>query len=1187
MCPSNTRRQPVILTKEEIEKVANDDRNLLMGNFKDGEYDGPDVLKYGSDPNKPFYYMCPRYWCLLTNKPLTSQQVENGECGGKNAIIPKNVKKVPKGKSIYEFYDDKHKRFPGFHKEQTPNGQCIPCCYDNWNKPAQISRRAKCSGEINESEQKNVDFDSYIKGPDKFPLGDKRWGYLPFPIQIFFNELSIDCQISKTNTNIKPFHNCLLRHGIENSENQSFIACISNALFYGEKNDENGKSKITKFVPDAKYDVPSITIMKQLLLNAIDIDKFITYQNGDLLTSFANSSLQVNESLYFNSKLYKKINTSNKNTNTKYSLDFFKKTVQAFENFKLFILNPTVVIDYTYLWDIICKPNSMLFEKGINLIILEILDNDITNNIELVCPTNHYSNNVYDEKKPSLILIKHNQYFEPIYSYKNEEKRIFIIKTFLEVDPNLSLSVRNIFRKIIRPIMKEKCKPFLSMPNVYKFKSPLLLDDLILDLNKRNYEIIKQVLNFQGKVIGLICKDYKGNEGFIPCYPSSLTDLTKCYNKNDSKNDNECNYDYVYMNDNIWKSYSDTISFLKEYYNYQEPKVKDTETSKNKYKCMDGIDICKVIEDKMIIGFLTKTNQFVQISPPIPESDASDNIRKITNNNYLVADIETLANNKVDLERVDYIKRIELETIFYNVFRNTIRILLNDYTNSEKRKVIQDLCDQKIVMYNSQLEEVKKLLRNLCEGSIIFATKEQGFNYLDMKDITACISLSSDKTKCNDKKPVCMFTKDKCSIILPKNNLLSNKDNEDFYFGKMADELIRYNRIKSFIFKPQSYLSFGQLKYNLKDNEIIILQTLLNNEYFENLIPADINEYAKFNTFDSAEPIISQAFTNEVNINDLINDNTNNNNTNNNNTNNNNTNNNNTNNTINCKTSKPNKITSKIWSECFPDDFKEIEYKSNDNKCTIRLIIDIIKLFKETDYSVNEIKNFLLEEYRKYTFNFEKSYIDKVADILMEEGKIEDGNKLKHNEIGMMQMIFSESYYFTNFDLWLLLNRLEIPSIFISNFHIPETRFTTNTFICFTNNNSNSIKDYVFIGIGLPKENILPNFKLLTNNEGKISISLDQIKNENCKSKIENALNNYVSIERYIDVFQKNIKKKNIQKKKINPVELEIVEELGPEPQPKELELELEPEIIQIEVPEKSKKKSLNKTKKNIKTLGI
>ena len=209
----------------------------------------------------------------------------------------------------------------------------------------------------------------------------------------------------------------------------------------------------------------------------------------------------------------------------------------------------------------------------------------------------------------------------------------------------------------------------------------------------------------------------------------------------------------------------------------------------------------------------------------------------------------------------------------------------------------------------------------------------------------------------------------------------------------------------------------------------------------------------------------------------------------------------------------------------------------------------------------------MLEEYSKYTFNFSQSYIDKVSDILIEEGKVEEGNKLKQSLIDMNQMIFSDSYYFSNFDLWLLLNALKIPSIFISNFHIPETRFTTNTFICYNNNNNNN-NNYVFIGIGLPKENILPNYKLITNNEGKINISLDEIKTENCKSKIEDALNDYLTIERYIELFQKNIKKKHSKKKKLNPIEFEIVEQ--------------EPEIIQIEVPEKSKKKSLNKTKKNI-----
>ena len=47
------------------------------------------------------------------------------------------------------------------------------------------------------------------------------------------------------------------------------------------------------------------------------------------------------------------------------------------------------------------------------------------------------------------------------------------------------------------------------MPNIYKFKSPPLLDDLIFDLLQKDYEIKQQVLNYQGKVIGLISNNKK------------------------------------------------------------------------------------------------------------------------------------------------------------------------------------------------------------------------------------------------------------------------------------------------------------------------------------------------------------------------------------------------------------------------------------------------------------------------------------------------------------------------------------------------------------------------------------------------------------------------------------------------------------------------------------------------------
>ena len=92
--------------------------------------------------------------------------------------------------------------------------------------------------------------------------------------------------------------------------------------------------------------------------------------------------------------------------------------------------------------------------------------------------------------------------------------------------------------------------------------------------------------------------------------------------------------------------------------------------------------------------------------------------------------------------------------------------------------------------------------------------------------------------------------------------MLSNLDNEQIYFSKIADELIRYNRIKQFMFKPAMFLSFSDLTYDLNEDEIILLQSLLTNDYFDDLIPDITNKYISFNSYDTAEPNITQKYDN-------------------------------------------------------------------------------------------------------------------------------------------------------------------------------------------------------------------------------------------------------------------------------------------------------------------------------------
>jgi len=1246
MCRMNlqARRHPVILTKTEKDKLVEEHPDHYLndkGQVKESEF-----IEYGAnpkDPSKKYFFTCPRYWCLLTNTMVTKQDILDGKCGPKvanveDAIIPQKDSKVPKGKYVYQFYGDDEEVYPGFHKEKLTDGTCIPCCYNNWNTPEMKNRRDTCQGSNNpkmdvsasekaiedEIENDLKEIEGYVKGPEKYPLGEHRWGYMPIIVQKFLHEVNADCQVSKTNMNLKPDHTCLLRHGVERSPKQSFIACIATTMFFGQTYmapdpDKPGKNKslplVKKFIPNAKTEVPTIEQMKQLIIDAIDLDRFITYQNGDLVTSFANPELNMEKQVpderirkakndtdesnnnfvkgeqvecnfrgldkwykgtivnanrngtydvsfnkikanlneYKDSELYKKISSkkgnnselykikpsreadespsaSNSNSNSlkddEFDLAFFEKAVEAFENFKRFLIDKTVYIDYTYLWDLLCAPNPKLFEgRGINLVVLEMPEDDTTNNIDLACPSNHYSNHIYDVRKSSLILLKRENWFEPIYAFHNSSKPK-VITTFTEYNRQLPSSLRAVFSKIIRPTLGEKCMAlqFPSQPREYRFETAPLLDVLIKKLIDRKYNIKEQVLNFQGKVIGLIVTSPTNKNGFIPCFPSSLTQLKK-----PGKN---TEYGYVFMTDDIWHTYDDTLAFLKEYYKYD-----DIAKDKTKGKLKDTTSLFKVTDDDMddtlVIGFLTKTNQFIQISDPKPISQIADEIPSISGNNTLTADINTLTSSKVDNRRVDFIKRIQLETIFYNVFRNTIRILFNDYSNSDKRKQIQSECNEPTTLYNAKLTKVVELLKTLVSNNVEFV---EHFNYksINEDDIQSCIANKSDNCVDNATS-ICKISKtdDKCIVAFPANNLVTKMPNEEYYYGRMADELIRYNRIKSFIFKPQAYLSFGQIKYNLRDNEIIVLEDMLTQEFFDSMVPSDINIYAKYNTYDNAEPIISQRYNSDVKIDEIINPHQN----------------------KACQGSEPDKISSGYWKNCFPKTYREITYKDS-HLCALYLIIDLVQKFKGNSITIEDIKSDLVDEYKRLVTkqddeNEGELIIDvdrnqKIIDFLNDEGQY-DVKQLVSRAMTFEQMIFQDGFTPVNFDLWILLNKYQIPSIMISNFPLPETNRQRTEFVC------HSSEDGLYAFIIVPamysrQGKKTPEYKYIVNESGseKIAISKIPMTDNQCLVSIEEAINNEdynYTIEDFFDenIFKKKAYKKHVDRPKVGESESESI----------------------------------------------
>ena len=67
-----------------------------------------------------------------------------------------------------------------------------------------------------------------------------------------------------------------------------------------------------------------------------------------------------------------------------------------------------------------------------------------------------------------------------------------------------------------------------------------------------------------------------------------------------------------------------------------------------------------------------------------------------------------------------------------------------------------------------------------------------------------------------------------CKLSIPSTNLYNKKDNNILYFIKLADELIRYSKIRKYIFTEREFLTFKQINYRINDNEIALLEEILN-----------------------------------------------------------------------------------------------------------------------------------------------------------------------------------------------------------------------------------------------------------------------------------------------------------------------------------------------------------------------
>ena len=323
-----------------------------------------------------------------------------------------------------------------------------------------------------------------------------------------------------------------------------------------------------------------------------------------------------------------------------------------------------------------------------------------------------------------------------------------------------------------------------------------------------------------------------GSVGFIPCKPSPITK----------------EMDTIVMDDDILiQNYNNTIEFLNLIHSQ----------SNNKIPCKP---ILKVIENNaLIVGIITETDQFIQVEP-ISVENTNDEIdtHEGYNFNQLDENNTLLSINDYDTTRTMMIKKIQLESHFYNIFRNTIRVLLNQHNIIETRKEMEKILKNPFLLYSKKLNDIQNILKKLLKDYIKFQIFDDNMidNIDNINELVNCLGLTDKRCQEKQDENLCMYEEGgKCRLILPEKHLYNNNDNKVIYFSRISDEFIRYGRIRQFMFNPQSFISFQKIGYNLKDDEIILLDNLLagperkgsiddySKGYFDDLVPLYDNPF--------------------------------------------------------------------------------------------------------------------------------------------------------------------------------------------------------------------------------------------------------------------------------------------------------------------------------------------------------
>lgn len=433
VCQWNDRRQPVVVNQDEFKKVKEYNKDIKY-------------VKTGSTPElqEKNYYICPQVWCPKSKIALTYKDFKekyNESCPDANI----QEKPILLTNHYWGKGDNglNREHFPGFLDAFThPKKLCLPCCFKKEAKQGSknMQKENMCKNQWNTEEtddepQEVVGNEKYIKAEIVVPLEISRFGLLPKDLGQIVENTSCGNGLGGKGL-MTDKTNCVLRKGV-NQKSQSFL----NALIYVLDNPN----------------INNVSVFLESFQKRISVEHFVGLENGKVMKLFINKEFDIHDKKNFQQfvawflhpkqdtyiKMFrlfdiaKELNITGKEVGM-FDINKLKnhKTIlrefliyNAFTHFVRYMADSNIEKDYQFLIDYIQNEGDWLNVNNYNVMVIE--HDPSENKTYIICPFNRNASSAFSFNNHFVILLKQNDYYEPICHVQNTSGDLKMTTKFL------------------------------------------------------------------------------------------------------------------------------------------------------------------------------------------------------------------------------------------------------------------------------------------------------------------------------------------------------------------------------------------------------------------------------------------------------------------------------------------------------------------------------------------------------------------------------------------------------------------------------------------------------------------------------------------------------------------------------------------------------------------------------------